>query len=176
MMQTCTTLLLDRDDTLVEDMEASTDITRLRFLPHAIEGLKRLADAGMRFFIVTNQSGVGLGLADEKDLLRLHEVITDRLKREGIEVAGIEYCPHKPDDSCDCRKPKTGMWDRLKKTHPDLRPEECLMVGDKDIDVLFGETCGMRTARIRCSKHPITVSADYTVSHLGELADRLLGA
>ena len=151
------TLLLDLDGTLIADQGgAGRDSQGVRLLAGVIEGLRLFRDAGYRFFVVTNQGGIGLGAYSEQDFLACVARAEELLLQEGLTIASVEYCPHAPDAGCPCRKPATGMWDALCKKYPDLTAETALMIGDKDRDVLLGKAIGCRTARVRSSVYPET--------------------
>jgi len=168
-------LLLDFDGTLIEDNGGrSYDPSSMCLLPGVSDGLKRLRDVGMQFFIVTNQSKIGRGIAPESNVIAAIERVVELLAGEGIRIDAYQWCPHRMEDGCACRKPKTGMWEALCSRFPNLTAEETILVGDMDRDMQMGRAIGCRTARIFSSKFPRTVPADFLVRSLSELADLLL--
>lgn len=168
-------LLLDRDGTIIRDPgQPLMTVTREDILPGVVDGLRLLRDNDYRLFLISNQSGIGRGLYTEKQFLDSQEQLFSTFREQGITFDGAEYCPHHPDDKCPCRKPATGMWDRIKKRHPDLRPEHGAMIGNRDSDVGFGKNIGCRTARVDSGQYPYTVIADHSVRGVGEFAERLL--
>lgn len=167
-------LLLDRDGTLIVDRGYMSDPAVIEFLPGAIEGLLRFRDRGVRFFVVSNQSGVARKIFTAEQVRAFHAVLQKKFEEQGIHIEAFEFCPHIADDHCACRKPKTGMWEAHKKQFPLLRASETVMVGDKDEDVLLGQAIGCTTARILSTQYPRTVEAEYLVRSLNELADILL--
>lgn len=134
-------VFLDRDGTVIEDAHYLRDPALVRLLPGAGPALKALADAGMRLFLVTNQSGVGRGMFTEKDVLACHARLKELLAGHGVAFTDWAYCPHAPEAGCDCRKPGPGMWRALRAEHG-LYPARCAMVGDKLEDVRFGLDLG----------------------------------
>jgi rfaE bifunctional protein nucleotidyltransferase chain/domain len=169
------TLLLDLDGTLIVDQgSGGRDARAVRLLEGVTRGLRRFRDAGCRFFVVTNQGGIGLGEYPLEAFLACAKKMRELLNREGIHIEALEYCPHAPSEGCSCRKPAIGMWEALKLKFTDLEAKNSLMVGDKDRDVEFGKAIGCRTARIRSAVYPHTVDADITVNDLAELSDALL--
>lgn len=170
-------LLLDFDGTLIADSGGlAYDPSSVALLPGVVAGLRRLRDAGLRFFIVTNQSKIGRGVATEQNVTSHINRVIQLLKEQGVHIETYHCCPHLPEDGCDCRKPKPGMWVLLRKRYPELTADETIMVGDQDKDVLLGQAIGCKTARIYSVTHPRTVSADFLIRSLDELADLLLAS
>jgi len=167
-------LLLDRDGTINIDKDYLYDPDDLKFCPEAVEGLKRLQDSGVRFFIVTNQSGIGREIFSIEDYKACEVRLNSMLAEKGIHVDAVRFCPHTPDEGCDCRKPKLGMWESLKEEFPELNPDECIMVGDKGGDILFGKGIGCKTARLPSTRWPMDELGDYSINNLNELADIIL--
>lgn len=158
-------LLLDRDGTIIEDPKRDMRTDRLQFLPGTIEGLQRFIHARWLLFCITNQAGIGTGLYSEAAFFAHQSAMERMLKNHGIPLSGTYFCPHAPDDACNCRKPKTGLWDALHRDHPDLSPSACLMAGDKDSDIAFGQAIGATTIRIS-SPHSTSITAEYTAPDL----------
>ena len=92
---------LDRDGTLVEDIGYHHKIEDFKLIPNVIEGLKLLKD--YKLFIVTNQSGIGLGFYKLKDFKNFNNHLLEELKKHKIKIEKIYYCQHKPEDNCECR-------------------------------------------------------------------------
>jgi len=84
-------IFLDRDNTIIADMEFSTDRAKLRPLPGALKALRRLQDAGYLLVIVTNQSGVARGRFSEEALRGFHEHLLRRFERSGVRFTCIYY-------------------------------------------------------------------------------------
>jgi D-glycero-D-manno-heptose 1,7-bisphosphate phosphatase len=107
---------LDRDGTIIDDVGYLGDPDGIRFLPGALDALRRLRQAGYRLVLVTNQAGVARGLITESDVERVNQRLTTLLAAEGIALDAVYYCPHHPEHgppeyriACDCRKPGPGM-------------------------------------------------------------------
>jgi histidinol-phosphate phosphatase family protein len=147
-------VFLDRDDTIIGDMEFSIDLAKLSLLPGAVEALRRLQEAGYLLIIVTNQSGVARGRFSEEALRGFHEHFLRRLERSGVRFAGIYYCPHYAEGkvveysfTCDCRKPEPGLLLRAaRELGVDLK--KSWMVGDRPADIGAGRAAGCRTIRV----------------------------
>lgn len=78
-------------------------------IPGSIEAIARLHRQGFRVYVATNQAGIARGKLTESDLRSIHARMLDEVRAAGGQIAGIEYCPHHPDDHCTCRKPAPGM-------------------------------------------------------------------
>ena len=104
------TLILDRDGVINAD---SDDFVKSAeewiALPGSIEAIVKASNAGWRVIVATNQSGLGRGLFDSYALAQMHSKLSELVEDAGGKIDGIFYCPHTPDDSCDCRKPRTGL-------------------------------------------------------------------
>ena len=100
-------------------------------------GLRMLRDAGFIFVVITNQAGVAKGLYTDKDVENLHRYMCDELKKRGIEIAAVYYCPHYPEISgpCACRKPGTKMIDdAVEKFNIDRASSFLIGDGERDIE------------------------------------------
>lgn len=166
-------LLLDRDDTIIDDPGYLSDPDGLVFLPGAVEGLRAFSQAGWPLVVVTNQSGIGRGYFGEEELRLVHERFRELLQVEGIELAGVYHCPHAPEDNCDCRKPKPELGRRA-ALELGLELENSVMVGDKESDLEMGRTLGSSYVAQITAKRPPSTVADGTFPSLLELGRFLL--
>lgn len=107
-------VILDRDGVINEDSDDYIkSLAEWRPIPGSIEAIARLSRAGFAVAVATNQSGLARGLFDLDDLEAMHARLNELVEAEGGKLAGIFYCPHHPDDDCDCRKPKAGLLDAI---------------------------------------------------------------
>jgi len=107
-------LILDRDGTLNrsrDDYVASAD--EWEALPGALEAVARLNHGGWRVVLATNQSGVGRGMFDMVSLNAIHAKMHRQLAAVGGRVEAIFFCPHAPEDACNCRKPAPGLFQQI---------------------------------------------------------------
>ena len=100
-------VLLDRDGTIIVDKHYLADPAEVELLPGAAKGLRQIQRLGYGLILITNQSGVGRGKFTTETVDAVHEELVRQLKCEGINLDGIYYCPHVPEDDCNCRKPRT---------------------------------------------------------------------
>lgn len=107
-------IILDRDGVINEDSDAFVkSVEEFIPIPGSIDAIARLSRAGYTVVVATNQSGLGRGLFDLDDLEAMHQFLTEQVEAAGGELGGIFYCPHTPEDACDCRKPKAGLLDAI---------------------------------------------------------------
>lgn len=134
-------VFFDRDGTIIEDKHYLRDPNQVEYLPDAFEALKLVQDKGYLLFLVTNQSGIGRGYFAQKDMEQVHQAIISVLAKNGIIIEDIAFCPHAPEDGCECRKPKPKMIKDLMRKHG---VKSGYMIGDKDIDAEAGIAAGIR--------------------------------
>jgi len=130
--------------------------------------------AGYDCVIVTNQRGIALGRMAAETVQAIHDRLTARLAEQGVNLLGIELCPHERG-VCTCRKPQPGMLQRAAATHG-IELGASWMIGDQETDVAAGRAAGCRT--IRVSADAGASAADYRVpdmAALPTLLERLLG-
>jgi D-glycero-D-manno-heptose 1,7-bisphosphate phosphatase len=137
-------IFLDRDGTLIEEVNYLSRVDDLRLFPFSADAVKLLKNAGFLVVVVTNQSGIGCGIYTEADMHAIHEAIQKQLD-DAIDA--FYFCPHLPSDGCECRKPKTGMIDAAMRDL-EINLEKSWIIGDKKIDVETGQSAGLRTALV----------------------------
>ncbi|MBU2867477.1 D-glycero-alpha-D-manno-heptose-1,7-bisphosphate 7-phosphatase [Pacificibacter marinus] len=133
---------LDRDGTINIDRHYLSTPDGFEFCDGALAGMKQLSAMGLDLVVITNQSGIARGYFGQKELDAIHDVMREKLKAEGVSLAGIYACPHGPDDTCACRKPLPGMIHQAEK---DLGRRPGLMIGDAVRDVQAGQAAGLHT-------------------------------
>jgi len=134
-------VFLDRDGTLLRDEGYTHRVEDYELLPRAVDGLRRLVEAGFGLAIVTNQSGIGRGYFDEAayEVFRSH--VEKDLAGRGIPISRTYHCPHVPDAHCSCRKPEPGMLFRARdELAADLGAS--FVVGDRPHDLELAERAG----------------------------------
>ncbi len=69
----------------------------------------------------------------------------EEIKSFGGIIKDIFYCPHMPEDKCECRKPKTGLIDQAKGKYI-IDTGKSIMVGDSAKDIECARNAGCRYA------------------------------
>jgi D-glycero-D-manno-heptose 1,7-bisphosphate phosphatase len=136
-------ILLDRDGTIIKEKHYLKDPEEVELLPGALKSLRYFSFKRINLFMVTNQSGIGRGYFKLEDFFNVQNKIYSLLEPHGVLFKEVVFCPHTPDDRCECRKPKTGMWEVLKNKY-NLSPDETIVIGDKISDILFGKNAGLK--------------------------------
>ena len=134
---------LDRDGVINRDSGYLYKSDDFEFTEGCLEALKLFQEQGYSLIIVTNQSGIGRGYYTETDYKKLTYWYLNQLQQQGIEVMDVFHCPHTPNDGCDCRKPKPGMFYQAIKRYPTINFSESLMVGDKLSDLEAASAAGV---------------------------------
>ena len=150
-------IFLDRDGTLIIDKHYLSSPEQVEYLPGTKEALEIFKDKGFELFLVTNQSGVGRGFFTHEDVHKVHEKIQKDLTLWGTPFKDIIYCPHTPEDNCNCRKPKPGMLNTLIEKWG-IDRKESYMIGDKESDVLAGENAKIKGILITSEKNLLNFS------------------
>lgn len=172
-------VFLDRDGTINVDNGYVHLIKDWEFTPGAIEALKKFRSLGFKLAVVTNQSGIEGGLYALEDMKRVHEHMQAELKKDGVELDYIAYCPHARDGECDCRKPRTGMAKQIEAALGPIDYDKSWMIGDKPADLGFGKNIGTRVALIRSrfwTEEELMKSEqqpDLVVENLKDAADKI---
>lgn len=141
-------VLLDRDGTINEQMGYINHLSRFVMLPDAVSAIKQLNDQHIPVAVVTNQSGLARGYFPEELLGQVHDKMNTALAVGDAHVDGIFICPHHPEAKeakyrvdCDCRKPKTGLFDQASEAL-DIDLNKSYLVGDRWSDLKAAVQCG----------------------------------
>ena len=135
----------DRDGTINVDIGYLHRPEDMVFAAGAPELIRKCNDAGYLVIVITNQSGIARGMFTEKDMLRVHETMNERLKNEyGAHIDAFYFCPHLPEitGECDCRKPKPGLFLQAIKDH-DIDPSLSISFGDSKRDEEASKAAGI---------------------------------
>jgi D-glycero-D-manno-heptose 1,7-bisphosphate phosphatase len=136
-------IFLDRDGTLIAEKNYLCRPDDVEVFPGAGTALKKLADAGFKLFIVTNQSGIGRGFFTMADAERVNERVSREFARDGVRFEKIYIAPEAPDQPSRGRKPSPQfLFDARDEFSLDLA--QSFMVGDKLIDLECGWNAGVK--------------------------------
>ena len=142
MNQLPTAIFLDRDGTIIEDVHYLSRPEQLKILPGAPEAIARANALLIPVIVVTNQSGIARGMFSVED----HEAISAKLEEiltaAGAGIDASYFCPHAPEEGCDCRKPGTLLFRQAARDFPDIELSRALYIGDRLRDVEPGLALG----------------------------------
>ncbi len=151
------------------------DPEQFELIPGAAATIAKWNTQGWLVVLVTNQAGVGRGYFPMSAVQAVHKRMNECLAKESARLDGIYVCPHRPDDGCACRKPKTFLFEAsAKDLGIDLKKSYC--IGDKLTDVLPARDLGARAILVRTGYgeqqlDSIAQLEDFTVSIAADLAD-----
>lgn len=146
-------VFLDRDGTLAEDVGYCRRPEDFWLFPYAAKAVAQLNRLGHKVIVVTNQSGIARGFLSEDDLAAIHDKMYRALAAGGATVDALYYCPHHPDNGCQCRKPAPGLLLRAAEVMG-LDLAKSYVVGDREADVLLGRAVGCRTILVETGPTP----------------------
>lgn len=136
-------VILDRDGVINHDSpDYIKHVGEWYPIDGSINAIARLSGAGISVCIATNQAGIGRGLYTREDLEGIHRHLTDLVQKAGGVITHIAFCPHHPDDNCNCRKPSPGMLTTIARvTKIDIAHQP--FVGDsvKDVEAAIAAGC-----------------------------------
>jgi D-glycero-D-manno-heptose 1,7-bisphosphate phosphatase len=128
-------VVLDRDGVINRESDAFIKSPAEWLpLPGSLEAIARLSSSGFTVAIASNQSGIGRKLLTRTTLHAIHRKMRRAVRAAGGEIGRIAYCPHLPDDRCDCRKPAPGLLERLGR-HYGIPMKGIPVIGDSKRDL-----------------------------------------
>jgi len=142
-------VFLDRDGVINKKrsdyVKSLDEFVILKDVPTAI---KLLNNNDFLVIVITNQSAVNRGYMSKEDLENIHQFMTTELKKENCHIDAIYYCPHSPDENCDCRKPKTKL---LADAIHDfsINKDSSWFIGDNDTDVESAKRVGIKSIKMK---------------------------
>jgi histidinol-phosphate phosphatase family protein len=143
---------LDRDGVIIENRD---DYVRtwadVAFIPAAIEALRVIAPLDISIVVVTNQACVGKGIVTLDEAEAINARLIREVNAQGGRIDVAYLCPHRPDESCACRKPKPGMLLRAAREH-DLKLSQSFMVGDAITDMQAAQAAGVSSILVRTGR------------------------
>ena len=136
------TVFLDRDGVINED---SPDYIKcwaaFHFIPGSLEAIARLTRSGFSVIVITNQSIINRRMVPLTELETMHRKLRQAVSDSGGRITDIFFCPHRPDEHCDCRKPNPGLIFAARERYG-IDLSSAVMVGDSVKDILVGKAAG----------------------------------
>jgi D-glycero-D-manno-heptose 1,7-bisphosphate phosphatase len=136
------TIFLDRDGVINKDINYLHKINDFEFIDGIFDSCLYFQSLGYKIIIITNQSGISRGYYSHSDYQKITQWMLDQFKYKNINILDVFHCPHGPDSTCDCRKPKPGMFLKAKAKH-NTDMEKSWMIGDKERDIIAANRAGI---------------------------------
>lgn len=152
-------IILDRDGVINQDSDAFIKSPDEWIpIPGSLEAISKLHQAGYHIVVASNQSGIARGLLDMETLNQIHDKMQRALAQLGGRIDAIFFCPHGPDDACDCRKPAPGLFQQIRqRLNMDL--QDVYAVGDSLRDLQAAQQAGAMPVLVRTGKGMRTLAA-----------------
>ena len=177
------TVFLDRDGVINENLDDGyvSKWDECRFIPRSKEAIAVLTEAGWDVIVISNQAGVGKGIMTAQAVEQINTRMMEEVSRHGGKIKAVYYCPHRPDENCGCRKPKSGLLLQAAQEW-EIALSASYLVGDKISDIQAGAQVGCTTILVKTGwgrKHLAEsdqwlVKPDYVMSDLFQAVELIL--
>jgi D-glycero-D-manno-heptose 1,7-bisphosphate phosphatase len=138
-------IFLDRDGVIIENcinyVRSWDDVS---IFEQAISALVKVSPSPYKLVIITNQSAVGRGIISISTADKINQRLVDLIQKAGGRIDGVFMCPHAPEDSCECRKPKPGLLYKAARAL-DIDLSRSILIGDAISDLQAGQAAGVLT-------------------------------
>ena len=151
------TIFLDRDGVVNKEVRYLYKLSDFEFIDGIFDACLYFQKLGYEIVIVTNQSGITRGYYNENDYQKLTEWMLGQFNDNGINILDIFYCPHGPEENCECRKPKPGMLFKAKDKY-NINMKESWIIGDSESDIKAANAAGISKTILVRSGHLVDES------------------
>jgi D-glycero-D-manno-heptose 1,7-bisphosphate phosphatase len=135
-------VIFDRDGTLIEHIHYLKDPNLVKLKPGTAAGMQLLLINKFRFGVITNQSIINRKIATEQEVIDTNNKVRDICGDFRAKFDFIYYCPHTPEENCNCRKPKTALGiQAMTKFNIDIK--KSFYVGDQKSDIELARNLGL---------------------------------
>lgn len=181
-------VFIDRDGTINVDVGHLDKPEKIQIIPRTAEAIKVLNKAGAKVIVVSNQSGVALGLLSVKTVRMINRRLKKRLMSQGALIDALYFCPHHPEIGkypyridCQCRKPKPGLLLQA-AAEQNIDLSRSYMIGDRESDIEAGAYAGCSTIlvltgegrQVLQNQKKLSVSSDYIAKDFYEAAQWII--
>jgi len=164
------TIFLDRDGVINHEVGYLHKIEDFRFINGVFEACLYFKSLDYEIVVVTNQSGISRGFYTKKDFDKVNKWMINQFSLQGIYIRGVYFCPHGPEDKCNCRKPKPGMFLDAKEEH-NIDMKKSWMIGDKEADIQAAHRAGITNTILVKSGHKIDEISSKTKYIINSIID-----
>lgn len=162
-------IFLDRDGTINKDCPYCAKKEDINLYEDIFEPLKFLSKY-FYIIITTNQSGINRGYFSESSLKEMNEFIKDEISKKGGRIDGIYYCPHRPEENCNCRKPKTGLV-MMAMQDFDIDLRNSIVIGNDEKDVGLAKNLGIKSI---CVRNDNGIHGDFDAKNFEEVVEIII--
>jgi len=149
-------VFIDRDGTINVNFGYISNPDDFKIYPGVKEGIRLLKEKGFKIVVITNQSGIARGYFSEETLEKIHEKMKSEISQEEDIIDAIYYCPHHPDEKCNCRKPNPGLIEKARKDL-DIDTKKSFIIGDRMLDVEAGFKTHCKTVLVPENKEKVNI-------------------
>lgn len=166
-------IFLDRDGVINIDKKYLFKIEDFEFVDGIFDMCRYFISQGYIIIVITNQSGINRGFYTTKQFKTLNRWMIDYFKKEHITISDTYFCPHRPDELCECRKPKPTMINKASKKF-DIDKKNSIMIGDKmtDIQSAIDANIGTTVLFDETNQHKKS-KATFHINNLRELIQKI---
>ena len=161
-------LFLDRDGVINVDTGYVYEIDKFVFMPRIFELCNYFIEKKFKIIIVTNQSGIGRGYYDLKAFFKINDWMIKQFQNQGIEILDVFFCPHTPEENCDCRKPKSKLFNLAIQRH-NIDTHKSWMIGDKESDIVAAKNVKISNTILITNKNEISIEVSHRVKKISEI-------
>ena len=162
------TIFLDRDGVVNKEVRYLYRLSDFEFIDGIFDACLYFQKLGYKIVIVTNQSGIARGYYNENDYLKLTEWMLGQFNDNGINILDTFHCPHSPESTCNCRKPKPGMFIEAKDKY-NINMKDSWMIGDSESDIKAANVAGISKTILVRSGHLVyesNSSSKFTIDSI----------
>ena len=150
-------VFLDRDGVINEKRDDYVkNVNEFVMLTDVAKAIKLLNDRNYLVIIVTNQSAINRGLLSREELSKIHKIMSQELEKNGAHIDAIYYCPHRPDENCLCRKPRTDMLEKAIQEHA-ISKKLSWLIGDSESDIIAARQVGILGVKMKTNGNILEV-------------------
>lgn len=161
-------LFLDRDGVINKKRaDYVKNIDEIEFLPNIFNAIRKINELGFIIIIITNQSVVNRQIISEKKLNEIHDYMLTIMEENSCKIAKIYYCPHHPNENCECRKPKTGMIEQAVKDFK-IDLSNAILIGDSDSDIQAADKMKIKSIKIKTNENLNELIRDIECMFFGQ--------
>jgi len=161
-------LFLDRDGVINIDTGYVYEIDKFVFMPRIFELCNYFIEKKFKIIIVTNQSGIGRGYYDLRAFFKINDWMIKQFQNHGIEILDVFFCPHTPEENCDCRKPKSKLFNLAIQKY-DIDTNNSWMIGDKESDIVAAKNVKISNTILITNRNEISIEVSHRVKKISEI-------